>query len=140
MVAVRQHQLSRTTTGPDGHINFVDGRIARTADAANGATGAVDTPLGMLAFEDGKEIPEGTKVTVAIRPENLWLVDGEANDATNLVEGEVSEVVFLGDSLDCRAVVQSIELGLRLHPSNAVKVGDRLRMRVAPQDISVLAG
>ena len=121
-----------------GHINFVDGQIKTSPAVGNDVAGSVDTPLGLLKYTDGKEIAAGTKVTVAIRPENLWLVDDELTDPTNLIKAEVTEVVFLGDSLDCRATVGSSELGMRLHPSNQVAVGDKICMRVFPHDVAVL--
>jgi iron(III) transport system ATP-binding protein len=85
------------------------------------------------------DLAEGAMVTVAVRPENLWLVDAGDAGPANVIEGEVTEVVFLGDSLDCRAKVGSTELGMRLHPSNAVAVGDEIRMRVDPGDVAILA-
>jgi len=135
---IYNHPNSRFVASFIGHINFVDGNIRKRSDAANGGTGEVETPLGMLTYAGGAEIAEGEKVTVAVRPENLWLVDGGAADAINQIQGEVVEVVFLGDSLDCRARIGSSELGMRLHPSNAVAVGDAIRMRIAPGDIAVL--
>lgn len=135
---IYKHPNSRFVASFIGHINFVDGHVRKRPDTANGADGAVETPWGALSYAGGADVAEGAKVTVAIRPENLWPVrDGEV--ATNLIEGEVTEVVFLGDSLDCRAKVGPTEIGMRLHPSNAVAVGDAIKMRVEPRDITVLA-
>jgi len=136
---IYKHPNSRFVASFIGHINFVDGQVEKRADAANGAAGEVDTPWGRLVYADGVDLAEGAKVTVAIRPENLWLIDAGDVGTANVIAGEVTEVVFLGDSLDCRAKVGSAELGMRLHPSNAVAVGDAIRMRVDPGDVAVLA-
>jgi iron(III) transport system ATP-binding protein len=95
--------------------------------------------MGPALHADGVDLAEGAKVTVAVRPENLWLVEAGDAGSANVIEGEVTEVVFLGDSLDCRARVGPSELGMRLHPSNAIAVGDAIRMRVNPGDVAVLA-
>ena len=84
-------------------------------------------------------LAEGAKVTVAIRPENLWIVEDGAAGGQNVMHGPVNEVVFLGDSLECRAKIGSAELGMRLHPSNDVAVGNEIRIRVEPKDVAVLA-
>jgi iron(III) transport system ATP-binding protein len=136
---IYKHPNSRFVASFIGHINFVDGHIQRTRDLANGATGVVDTPWGSLTYADGEDFAEGEKVTVAVRPENLWLAE-DGGDTTNQMHGEVIEVVFLGDSLDCRATVGSVELGMRLHPSNTVAVGDKISIRVEPRDVAVLSG
>jgi iron(III) transport system ATP-binding protein len=136
---IYKHPNSRFVASFIGHINFVDGHIRKRPDTANGAAGAVETPWGTLSYADGADLADGTKVTVAIRPENLWPVGGGGADGANVIEGEVTEVVFLGDSLDCRAKVGPSELGMRLHPSNAVALGDNIRMRVDPRDVAVLA-
>jgi iron(III) transport system ATP-binding protein len=119
-----------------GHINFVDGHVQKAPDGTNGQTGVVDTAWGSLTYTDGKEFKQGEKVTVAVRPENLWLANGE--DVANVMQGEVTEVVFLGDSLECRAKVGSAELGMRLHPAHTVAVGDAIKIKVEPGDIAVL--
>lgn len=136
---IYQHPNSRFVASFIGHINFVDGEVRKRPDTNNGATGAVDTPWGALTYTDGKDITEGAKVTVAIRPENLWLIEPGDSKTDNVIEAEVTEVVFLGDSLDCRARIGDSELGMRLHPSNAIEVGKQIRMRVAPRDVAVLA-
>lgn len=135
---IYNHPNSRFVASFIGHINFVDGHVRRRPDPTDGA-GEVDTPWGMLTYAGSHDVAEGEKVTVAVRPENLWLVGAGEAATTNLIQGEVTEVVFLGDSLDCRARVGSSEVGMRLHPSNLVAVGDGITMRVAPADVAVLA-
>jgi iron(III) transport system ATP-binding protein len=136
---IYQRPNSRFVASFIGQINFIDGQIRKRPSAGNGATGAVDTPLGALTYVGGGDIAEGAKVTVAIRPENLWPVEGNDPNTSNLIEATVTEVVFLGDSLDCRAMAGSLDLGMRLHPANSVAVGDAIRMRVEPRDVAVLA-
>jgi iron(III) transport system ATP-binding protein len=133
---IYQKPNSRFVASFIGNINFVSGEVRD-----NGAPGAaaVDTPWGTLTSANGSAAAAGAKVTVAIRPENLWLVDGGAAEGPNLMQGQVTEVVFLGDSLECRAKIGDSELGLRLHPSNSVAVGDIIRVRVEPHDVAVLA-
>jgi iron(III) transport system ATP-binding protein len=121
-----------------GQINFIDGEIANPPATGEGSKAIVDTVWGKLACADGRGVAVGTKVTIAIRPENIHLASGTNATGANLITGKVAEIVFLGDSLDCRVAIGSSELGIRLHPSNAVKVGDDLHMQVDPDDLTIL--
>jgi iron(III) transport system ATP-binding protein len=138
-VDIYQKPSSRFVASFIGQINFVDGEIVKPPTARAGSTGTVETPLGVLKYAGGDGAEAGSKVTVAIRPENLWVVEGKGSNLANVMTGKVSEMVFLGDSLECRASVGSAEIGMRLHPSNSIKAGDNVRIRVRPEDIAILA-
>ena len=124
------------------------------ADDANGQRTAYDPAVGAdpetVVYRISGAFFFGAAATVAAVLDRIadqrknFILDCSAvpfldSTAANVIEGEVTEVVFLGDSLDCRARVGSTELGMRLHPSNTVAVGDGIRMRVDPRDVAVLA-
>jgi iron(III) transport system ATP-binding protein len=135
---IYQKPNSRFVASFIGQINFVDSAIVKAPGARQGATGTVDTPWGVLKYSDGGGLEAGTKVTVAIRPENVEIAGAAKSGGGNVLEGALAEVVFLGDSLECRASVGSAEMVLRLHPSSRVKCGDAIRIRAAPADVAIL--
>ena len=128
---IYQRPRSRFVASFIGQINFLDGRIS--------APGVVDTPSGELRYADSGAPAVGTKVTVAIRPENLWPVGERSTGDGSPIEGEVEEVVFLGDSLECAVKSGSARLTMRLHPSNSIAVGERIQILVQPEDVTILA-
>ncbi|MEP1206100.1 MAG: ABC transporter ATP-binding protein [Rhizobiaceae bacterium] len=114
-----------------GQINFLDGEIIEP--------GVVDTAAGKISFGENDARDAGSKVTIAIRPENLFLQGNEADPSGNLLEGDVEEVVFLGNFLECNLRVGSETLTVHVHPSNEIVEGDRLKVVVAANDVAVLS-
>ncbi|MEM7464142.1 MAG: ABC transporter ATP-binding protein [Pseudomonadota bacterium] len=128
---IYQKPQSRFVASFIGQINFLDGKIT--------APGTVDTPAGKLKFSGNKDHAVGTEVTVAIRPENLRSADEVNATFGSLIEGKVEEVVFLGNTLDCVISVGSAKISVQLHPSNSISPDDILKVRVRPEDITILA-
>ena len=127
---IYQRPKSRFVASFIGQINFIDGKIR--------APDVVDTAAGKLRFanRDGPDV--GTRVTVAIRPENLFpCVDGLAKDG-NLLDGEVEDVVFLGGILECAVRAGPVSLTMQLHPSNDLKPGAKFQILVQPADVNIL--
>ena len=113
-----------------GQINFIDGEIS--------APGVVDTPSGRLSFGSSDAPDVGTRVIVAIRPENLHPLSPEEPANGNLLEGVVEDVVFLGGSLECAVKVGAASLTMQLHPSNGLAAGDNIRILVRHEDVTIL--
>lgn len=78
-----------------GNMNFFDGQVR---ELANG-TATVDAgPLGEVEVTtDGDSPGVGADVLVAIRPEKLMLHLEVPADGTNIVEGRMGPVAYLGD-------------------------------------------
>jgi iron(III) transport system ATP-binding protein len=69
-----------------GDVNFLHGTAK---------SGAVETPLGLLALDDASSVPsasEGTKLLVLVRPEQITLASGRSAGAT----ARVLETEFYG--------------------------------------------
>ncbi len=127
---IYQRPKSRFVASFIGQINFLEGAVS--------APGVVDTAAGKLRFATSDGPEAGTRVTVAIRPENLFpCVDGLTSDG-NLLDGEVEEVVFLGGMLECVVKTGSASLTLQLHPSNDLEPGAKVQIFVQPDDVNVL--
>lgn len=114
-----------------GQINFLDGQVT--------APGIVDTPSGDLHYTGYDDMNTGTKVTVAIRPENLRLTNEVDKKFGSLIEGVVEEVVFLGSSLECALMAGKERLTVQLHPSNKIAAGEKISLRVSPENVTLLS-
>jgi iron(III) transport system ATP-binding protein len=112
-----------------GRINFVAGRLL--------ASGDIDTPLGVLAADVPAGLAVGDAATVAVRPENITVL-GPEDRADTVIEGRITELVFLGETLECRVASGEADLGLRLHPATTRNVGDPIRLGIARRDLLVL--
>ena len=113
-----------------GQINFLHGEIT--------APGIVDTPAGPIRYNSNDAPNVGTTVTVAIRPENLSLSDDGNAEGGTVIDGEVEEVVFVGNALECAIKAGSARLNVQLHPSNGITVGERVKTRIFPENVAIL--
>jgi iron(III) transport system ATP-binding protein len=128
---IYQRPRNRFVASFIGRINFVEGRTT--------AAGRIDTALGALDADlpDGLAAGAGQQVTLAVRPENITVLrPGEMADT--VIEGHVTELMFLGETLECRVKSGGTDLGLRLHPATTTAVGDPIRLGVARRDLLVL--
>jgi ABC-type Fe3+/spermidine/putrescine transport system ATPase subunit len=100
------HPQTRFVAGFFGDNNLIEGTVA----SAPGGTVAVDTSLGRFAVPG--DARAGQKVLVAVRPESLRLVSGEATDADVALPASVDEVIFVGATL--HVVVRSTAVPAKL--------------------------
>jgi spermidine/putrescine transport system ATP-binding protein len=117
-----------------GENTLVDGEIVGFSEA--GAT--VRTQLGELKIPSTSHHKEGTKVAIAVRPENLRLGPA-APGAISLGHGVVAESVFQGSYR--KVVVHSDNgpaLQLKLPAEQAISIGDRLQLHAQPAHLGLL--
>jgi iron(III) transport system ATP-binding protein len=108
-----------------GLVNLISGRVLR----AGGESGVVAVggehpiearlPPGVVA---------GQPVQVAIRPESLRLIPASATDGA--VPGQVVEVTFLGNIIDCHVVLaDGTRVRIQVDPGQTPEVGQRVGIR-----------
>jgi iron(III) transport system ATP-binding protein len=125
-----------------GKINFVPGRILSVSGEGNGRIVSVDTPIGRLTCDGSAPGVPGDSVTMAVRPEEIVLgttghgVTGPG--AGNEVEGEVSELVYLGNLLDCSVRVGDQTMHVQLLPAAAPAPGSRVFLRFATEGLRIV--
>ena len=120
-----------------GVANFLTGEIERVENGTgvvrlDGQTGTLEIPLpnGMSAGERAK---------IVIRPEDIELHTGPFEAAPNLIEGELTRVVFEGAQSECFVKIHDHELRVRLHQASAPEVGERIRLKIIPKRCVVYA-
>jgi spermidine/putrescine transport system ATP-binding protein len=113
--------------------------ISGTVTEAKGETITVATPTGPFSLPG--DVPAGTAVALAIRPEHLVL--GAASGAVRLGTAKVSDVVFQG-SFKRVLAVSTEDPGLhfiaRVPAAAAVLPGDIVAVSCDAGDIILLAG
>jgi ABC-type Fe3+/spermidine/putrescine transport system ATPase subunit len=82
----------------------------------------------------------GQMVQVAIRPESLRLIPSSATDGTGSVPGEVAEVTFLGNIVDCHVrLADGTRVRIQVDPGQTPEVGQRVAIRFDSRQSSVFS-
>jgi len=107
-----------------GSMNLIPGKIAGSVE---GGLWRVETPYGSIACVVPPDGRPATDVLVSVRPEDIVVVDDDSA-GKDAWDASIGQVVFLGESVDCRLAVGDLELRARLHPSFVKRRGDRVRL------------
>jgi len=135
---IYQHPDNRFVASFIGQSNFLDGKV-RDVASANGL-GVVETACGALKCVLPNGIAKGVAVTVAVRPEDVRLFADANPDGNNLVEGEISAVVFLGETQECLVRLGGSTMRFKVHPTTRVVSGQTVKLSLAPEKCRALAG
>ena len=78
-----------------GSVNIIEGRVLRqAADRVEITSAGFERPIVMT---HAGPLPEGTPVSIAIRPEKLDVLEQLPENAGNWVRGKVTEMAYKGD-------------------------------------------
>lgn len=119
-----------------GQCNFFSGEVRRLGE--NGGPALVETSQGLFCCSVPDSVSAGARVLVCVRPENLSLIK-EHKNATNVVEGKVFSVAFLGGYLDCLVMAGSEQVRLHLHPTHEVGRGDTVYLHMPLESICAVS-
>ncbi len=112
-----------------GKTNLLAGEVVGAAGGADGGLGSVATPVGVIRCRLHGAHRAGDTVMVAVRPEHIALSSGAAEpDAPNMIAGQVANVIYLGNILECTVAVGAQVLRVQLHPSAPVAPGAPVRL------------
>jgi iron(III) transport system ATP-binding protein len=115
-----------------GMANLLEGRVTRVTrpgwgEIEVGPNGhRVELPCRL---SDG--IAAGSAAVLSVRPEDVSVCAGD--EAGPRIEGEVLQVIFLGNCVDCRVRWGEFEWKVLAHPRAALKAGERVHLRPDPQ-------
>ncbi|MAQ82296.1 MAG: Fe3+/spermidine/putrescine ABC transporter ATP-binding protein [Maritimibacter sp.] len=136
-VEIYQRPNSRFVASFIGQCNFADGTVRSQVNGSG--VGVLDSEWGQLRFTAASDAEPGDDVTIALRPENVRLLSDGAGTPEPAPTGEVVETVFLGECVECRVRLGNGDLVARIHPGQAVAVGDRVGVQIAPEDVALLS-
>lgn len=120
-----------------GMANLLDGRLlGRTGDACD-----VEVPLGeersplRLRAAGGDGAVHDQRVIVSLRPEDLTLhLECPVGPAhINVLEGEVIDTVYLGNSLDCRVRVGPYEVSVQIDHDEQLSPAQKVYLAFRPE-------
>jgi iron(III) transport system ATP-binding protein len=124
-----------------GKINFVRG-IIKSIDQEK-CFAKVKTPLGVLSVLDAKNFHSNDQVTIAVRPENVFI---DACPPTKITEektsmaGIVETVLYLGSLREYRIAIDGNILLATAHPSVARSPGTRITVSINARDCLMIGG
>ncbi|MBB5346858.1 ABC transporter ATP-binding protein [Desulfoprunum benzoelyticum] len=101
-------------------------------------TTIVDSGIGRLSCRKG-DFPPDTKVTLCLRPEFISLARGD-HPGTNVVQGTIVSMVFVGDAFEGEIRVGDQHLLARIEPETDLAVGDEVGFQVSPDHCLLVAG
>src|SRR5262245_45604427 len=115
-----------------GVANLLTGRVVQVTAPGRGEVelmeGAIPVRLPCLL---GEQIKAGQQAVVSVRPESVQVSrDGGAGGR---IEGEVVQVIFLGNCVDCRVRWGSFEWKVLAHPRAGLHKGEKVYLRLDPE-------
>jgi iron(III) transport system ATP-binding protein len=113
-----------------GLTNLIEGKVLE-ADG-DGKPGRMETSKGILRFIPSTTLKKDQAAVISIRPENIPLYKERPAQTENVLEGKVTEAVFMGDTYQCKVAVGDDLLAVHTHPFNAVNPGDRVYLQLDP--------
>jgi iron(III) transport system ATP-binding protein len=115
-----------------GSSNSMEGKVA-AEPTGNDSIGTVETTIGILRclLPQGKAV--GDQVVLLVRPEDVSLTDQDPLSSSNVLEGRVESIIFMGDALDCRVAIGQELLRLKIQASVDVGRGDTVFLDLPPQ-------
>ena len=103
----------------------------------------VSTSCGALRCKPPEGAGAGETVTVIFRPEDVHVLGngsgGGRSSDENILTGEVAEVMFVGEALECQVVVGDTRMRLKLHPATKVAPGQKIDLAIPVDRCRVLA-
>ena len=136
-IEIYKRPNSRFVASFIGQCNFAEGNIKASSNGSD--MGEIESEWGPMNFNTATDLTPGSAVTIAVRPENVRLITDDPGKDPEAPEGEVSDIVFLGESVECRVLLGNSDLVARIHPDQPVEVGARVSVLIRPDDVAILS-
>jgi iron(III) transport system ATP-binding protein len=117
-----------------GRTNLIEGRVLRIEND----DALVSTAIGLIGCKTRTAPPEGSIVTVSVRPEFIKVTSGEGEKERNTFRGRVESLVFIGEAYEGEARVGDTLLITKIAPTASVKEGDEISLCIDPEGCSLL--
>jgi len=109
---------------------LIDGKIVELN--GDGQPGKIQTNKGLLSFIPAPGLKKDQAAVVSIRPEHIPLFKQQPQGLENVLEGKVTEAIFMGDAYQCKVAVGDHVLAVHTHPFNSVNPGDKVFLQLDP--------
>ena len=119
-----------------GLTNLIEGKVVEIDGDAK--PGKLETKKGILSFIPSTDLKKNQAAVISIRPENIPLYKERPQGLENVLEGKVTEAIFMGDAYQCKIAVGDDLLAVHTHPFNAVHLGDKVYLQLDPRSCNGL--
>ena len=119
-----------------GLTNLIDGKIVELHGDAQ--PGKIQTKKGLLSFIPAPGLKQDQAAVISIRPENIPLYKDRPQGLENILEGKITEAIFMGDAYQCKVAVGDDLLAVHTHPFNSVSPGDKVYLQLDPKSCNGL--
>jgi iron(III) transport system ATP-binding protein len=114
-----------------GLTNLVRGQVGTSL---GGDLYRIETAHGTIVATIVGQVDVRADVLVSIRPEDVVVHEARpAGAPAGTWSATVEQVLFLGETVDCRLVVDGLVLRARVHPSVRLKRGDKVGVEFNPE-------
>jgi iron(III) transport system ATP-binding protein len=113
-----------------GLTNLIEGKVLDVD--GNSRPGKLATKKGVLTFIPATPLKKDQAAVISIRPENIPLYKAKPANMDNVLEGTVTEAIFMGDAYQCKVAVGDDIIAVHTHPFNSVNPGDKVYLHLDP--------
>ncbi len=114
-----------------GTSNFFEGKVLTIGNSNQPSS--VDIGIGTLHCFLPEKTHRGAKVVLAMRAEHFEISLDKPAGSENTLRGKVSNLLFLGESLDCHIEVDGKLIHVKAPADLAIEDGDEVFIRVPPE-------
>src|ERR687895_45556 len=119
-----------------GLTNLIAGKVLEVD--GDSRPGKMETKKGILSYVPAPGLKKDQAAVISIRPENIPLHKDKPQSLENVLEGTVTEAIFMGDSYQCKIAVGDDILAVHTHPFQSVNPGDKVYLHLDPKSCNGL--
>ncbi len=134
--AIYNKPRNEFSAGFIGTNNFFAGSVSN--DVTAGKETALETAIGKLVCPMPTSASKGDKVLLTIRPQDINTYVSKPDSNINVIEGQIRDIAFLGDIVDCRVAVKEKIVNVRLSHKTTLQEGDAVYLEVPTDSIVVI--
>jgi iron(III) transport system ATP-binding protein len=123
---IYEHPVTKFTANFIGSTNFIAGEVI--AITGNNEKRNVKTEQGVLSCYVPRDIQNGERVLISIRPQNILVSREIKTDTLNNFTGKLRETAFLGEYVDCQVEVGTTLIQVFLHPHLNIHRGETVNI------------
>lgn len=119
-----------------GTSNFFEGTILCVGNSDQ--LSSVDVGIGTLHCSVPHGTSAGGRVVLAVRPEHFEISEKKPEGARNILRGKISNLLFLGEALECHIEVGECRLHVKVPDTVSVEASQEVYVRVPPEHCVVV--
>jgi iron(III) transport system ATP-binding protein len=134
--AIYDRPTSRFVADFIGNSNLIGATLSGPAKAGEAAL--FQTAAGPVLAVPTKDISKPGPAMLSIRPENISLAPDASGRPSSTIEGEIGQLVFIGDAIELEVFVNDLRLRVKTHPLTDISIGQKAVLHIAAANCTVL--